>query len=111
MSLKTLGTPVSLGAASEAAAYTVPATKEALAVLTLCNTGAVAAAIRVRVKPSADVLGNQHYVEYDFPLYPAGMAGNVYKGRFCMAAGDILYAYSSVANVTATAQGDETAAT
>jgi hypothetical protein len=111
MSLKTLGTSTSLGAASETAIYTVPASKEATAVLTLCNTGTTQAAIRVRVKPSADVLGNQHYVEYGFPLYPSGMAGNVYKGRFYMATGDILYAYSDTANVSASAQGDETAAT
>src|SRR5882762_5456216 len=101
MSLKTLGTAVSLGAAVESTIYTVPASKESTAVLTLCNTGTVLASVRVRVKPSADVLGTQHYIEYGFPLLPSGTVGNVLKVRAYMATGDALYAYSDVANVTA----------
>lgn len=111
MSLKTLGTPVALTATVEATLYTVPASKEALVVLTLCNTGTALASVSVRVKPSADVLGNQHYIERTFPLYPAGMAGNVLKVRAFMATGDIIYATSDITGVNASCQGDETAAT
>lgn len=112
MALKTLGTATTLAAASEATIYTVPTAKEAHAIVTFCNTGTALASVRLRVKPSADTIGTQHYLEYNYPLQPAGNVGNVMKARVSLATGDVVYGYSDVGSVVACSiQGDETAAT
>ena len=111
MALKTLGTATNLTATVEATIYTVPASKESHGIVTFCNQTSGQALIRLRVKPSADTLGTQHYLEYNYPLMSAGNVGNVVKVRVSMATGDVIYAYSDTTNVSCSVQGDETAPT
>lgn len=89
--------------------YTVPQSNEAVtSSLMVCNTGSVAAQIRVAVRPGGAALATKHYQYYDVDV-PARTTFKVTAG-WTLAATDVVTIRSTLANVAFTLHGREAAA-
>lgn len=73
-------------------------------VLTFCNRGAAADAVRISIAKAGIALGNEQYFYYDFPV----AANDTFMSSIgaVMRAGDILRCYSTTGNTTFTMTGD-----
>lgn len=73
-------------------------------VLTFCNRGAAADAVRISIAKAGVALGNDQYFYYDFPV----AANDTFMSSIgaVMRAGDILRCYSTTGNTTFTLTGD-----
>lgn len=93
------------GAAAETLLYECP--KQTMiddVVLTFCNRGAAADAVRISIAKAGVALGNEQYFYYDFPV--AGNDTFMSSIGAVMRAGDILRCYSTTGNTTFTMTGD-----
>lgn len=95
-----------IGAAAEAALYTVPAsTQTVLSHVTVCNIASAAKTFRIRHRVAAAADDNKQFLYYDTTV-PANETLELLKGH-PMATTDILEVYSSDANVIFGAYGLE----
>jgi hypothetical protein len=93
-----------MSAGSNTSIYTCPADTYAVASLNICNRGNQATSIRIAVADNATpALGE--YIEYEVELLAKGVLERT--GRV-LAAGQIIVAYTSVANISAVVMGIET---
>jgi hypothetical protein len=94
-----------LAATTDTTVYTVPASRKATATINLCNRGGTDATVRLMVLDGAmGTLANEDYIEYDVTL-PAG--GTLERDRITLAAGHVVGARASTANVSVQVWGVE----
>jgi hypothetical protein len=93
-----------MSAGSNTSIYTCPADTYAVASLNICNRGNQATSIRIAVADNATpALGE--YIEYEVELLAKGV---LERTGIVLAAGQIIVAYTSVANISAVVMGIET---
>ena len=93
-----------MSAGSNTQIYTCPADTYAVASLNICNRGNQATSIRIAVADNATpALGE--YIEYEVELLAKGV---LERTGIVLAAGQIIVAYTSVANISAVVMGIET---
>ena len=87
--------------------YTVPAATKWVGEVNIVNRGSTLAKVRLGFSTgSSPTLGE--YVEYDYPLAPAGSAGNVLsRTGQVLGEGYKVFAYSDTADVDVTVMGLE----
>ena len=87
--------------------YTVPAATQWTGQVNACNRGSTGALVRVAYGTGSSGSAGE-YVEYDYPLQPAGSPGNVLsRTGEVLQAGMKVLAYSSTADVDVTVSGYE----
>ncbi|MDC0002458.1 hypothetical protein OAP94_00385 [bacterium] len=93
-----------MSAGTNTSIYTCPADTYAVASLNICNRGNQATSIRIAVADNATpALGE--YIEYEVELLAKGV---LERTGIVLAAGQIIVAYTSVANISAVVMGIET---
>ena len=93
-----------MSAGSNTSIYTCPADTYAVASLNICKRGNQATSIRIAVDDNATpALGE--YIEYEVELLAKGV---LERTGIVLAAGQIIVAYTSVANISAVVMGIET---
>ena len=96
-----------LSAAAWSAVYTVPAAIQWTGQVNVCNRGTTVSLVRLAYSTGASP-SNGEYVEYNYPLQPAGSPGNVLsRTGEVLQAGMKVFAYSDVADVDVTVSGYE----
>ncbi|MCG2663356.1 MULTISPECIES: hypothetical protein [Brevundimonas] len=100
----------SLAAGVVTALYTVPAGKQAIVTVALCNRGAASAKIRVALTNGAAPT-DADWIEYDTPLPAAGGSGGSVLERtgLSLGAGQQIHVHATTAAVSATVHGLEQA--
>ena len=93
-----------MSAGSNTSIYTCPADTYAVASLNICNRGNQATSIRIAVADNATP-ANGEYIEYDVELLSKGV---LERTGIVLAAGQIIVAYASNANISAVVMGIET---
>ncbi|MEI4262783.1 hypothetical protein [Roseovarius sp. D0-M9] len=99
----TLGA-VDLTADTDAILYTVPASKVATVVVSLCNRAAAEALIRVAISTQAAAPVSADFIEYDVTLPPNGV---LERSALVLGAGEKVFVRASTGDVTARVHGFE----
>lgn len=92
------------GATSLVTLYTCPAGKVATLRILVTERGGAAATFRAALRAGGAAISNEHYVAYDKSIDANDVSSTI---AFMVSGGDVVSVYSSSANLSFTATGDE----